>query len=67
MTTQPDIFKRRQYRRSRLTRYRAELVALRDSGASYPQLAQWLRSEKRIHVAHTTVMRFLHQLPEVTK
>lgn len=61
-----DIRQKRQYRRSRLDRFRAELVGLRNSGASYPELALWLR-EKRIRVAHTTVMRFLVKLREVQK
>jgi type II secretory pathway component PulM len=57
--------KRPRYVRSRLHKYRAELVALRLAGASFADLALWLRQSKRIKVAHTTVMRFLKQLPEM--
>ena len=56
---------RKTYRVSRLARYRAELVALRRAGASYPELAEWLRRKRRCKVHHTTVMRFLKSLPEL--
>lgn len=55
------------YRKSRLARYRADLVSLRKSGASYPEIAIWLRQKKRVKVAHTTVMRYLSQLPELSE
>jgi hypothetical protein len=56
--------RRRQFRHSRLIRVRAELVALRHAGGSYRELAQWLRQTHRIKVTHTSVMRYLVQLPE---
>ena len=56
---------RKTYRVSRLARYRAELVALRRAGASYPELAEWLRRKRRCKVHHTTVMRYLQGLPEL--
>ncbi len=56
---------RKTYRVSRLARYRAELVALRRAGASYPELAEWLRRKRRCKVHHTTVMRYLRGLPEL--
>ena len=59
------IAQRKPYRRSQLERYRAELVALRRVGGSYPDLATWLRTTHRLTVAHTTVMRYLQQLPEL--
>jgi len=59
-----SIARRQPYRRSRLMRYRAELVALRRAGASYPDLVVWLRTEHRVKVSHTTVMRYLKTLPE---
>ncbi len=65
MRTNINICQKRQYRPSQLIRFRAELVALRKSGASYPQLALWLQNKKRLRVAHTTIIRFLAQLPEV--
>ncbi len=58
------IQRRKPYRRSRLIRFRAELVSLRKAGASYGQLTSWLRT-KRIKVARTTVMRYLKKLSKL--
>lgn len=58
------IKRRRQFRHSRLMRVRAELVALRQAGGSYRELAAWLRQSHHIKIAHTSVMRYLTQLPE---
>jgi hypothetical protein len=60
-----ETAQRQPYRRSRLMRYRAELVALRRAGASYPDLVVWLRTQHRVRVNHTTVMRYLKTLPEL--
>jgi len=62
-----QIARRQRYRRSSLERYRAELVALRRAGGSYPDLAAWLRTRHRLTVAHTTVMRYLQGLPEMAE
>jgi len=51
--------RKRRYRPSLLGRYRAELVALRQAGASYRELAEWLRREKRRRVHPSTIHRFL--------
>lgn len=56
---------RRTWGRSRLTRHRAELVKLRQAGASYADLAHWLKREKRLTVDRSTVMRYLAKLPEL--
>ena len=58
------VKRRRQFHASRLTRVRAELVALRQAGGSYRELTHWLRQTHRIKVTHTSVMRYLTQLPE---
>ena len=58
--------RRKRYRSSKLVRYRAELVTLRQAGASYRELAHWLRRDHRLRVAPTTIRRYLIQLPEVT-
>lgn len=63
--TYRKLCRRVVFHRSRLEKFRAELVALRNAGASYPELTIWLRQEKRIKMAHTTIMRYLKQLPEV--
>ena len=60
-----ETARRQAYHRSKLSRYRAELVKLRLAGGSYPDLVVWLRKTHRVKVAHTTVMRYLQQLPEI--
>jgi len=47
------------HRRSRLDRHGAELLALRWAGATVAQLACWLREERQVTVAATTVARWL--------
>ena len=53
------------FRHATLSRWRAELVQLRLAGASYRELAEWLRVSKRKKYAATTVRRYLIQLPEL--
>jgi hypothetical protein len=62
---QRKTMRKLSYRKSRLLKHRAEIVALKKSGASLHDIALWLRQKKRIKVSHTTVMRFLAKLPEV--
>lgn len=62
---QKRLRQRKLYTQSRLNRYRAELVALRKAGASYRELVLWLRKNKRIKITHTSVMRYLDNLPEL--
>ncbi len=47
--------------KSRLVKHRAELEKLRAAGGSFADLVLWLRQEKRIVVARSTVMRFLEK------
>ena len=61
------LARRTRYRRSKLDRYRAELVSLRRMGASYRDMAMYLRHEHRRRVDPTTVRRYLIKLPEVEK
>jgi len=56
--------RRRRYYRSRLDRYRAEIVALRRAGATLAEIAAWLR-QRRCKVAPSTISRYLARLPEV--
>jgi hypothetical protein len=60
-----SIRRRKSYQRSRLARLRAELVLLRKEGASYREISLWLCQTQRIKTTHTTVMRYLEQLPEI--
>lgn len=57
--------KSRYDKRSKLMQYRTELVALRKAGGSYRELVRWLRKAHRLKIDHTTVRRYLVQLPEL--
>jgi hypothetical protein len=59
-----QVRRRRTWGKSRLVPHRAELVQLRRAGGSFADLVHWLRSEKRVKVARSTVARYLAQLPE---
>jgi len=52
--------RRQRYRHSRLDDYRAELLQLRQVGASLAELAFWLR-QRRVRVAISTISRWLRQ------
>ncbi|MGL4715544.1 MAG: hypothetical protein ACRCWL_06490 [Aeromonas sp.] len=55
---QTAIIRKPRFRPSRLDRYRAELIALHQAGASVAELQRWLRGQ-RIRVVHSTVARWL--------
>jgi len=55
---------RYHYQQSKLAPWRAELVALRLIGASYVDIAYWLK-EQRLIVAVSTISRYLAKLPEL--
>ncbi|ACD95151.1 hypothetical protein [Trichlorobacter lovleyi] len=54
----------RRYYRSRLDRFRAEIVALRRAGATLAEIVAWLR-KRRCKVVCSTISRYLARLPEV--
>ncbi len=56
---------RSNWGKSRLVKHRAELVQMRQQGASLGDLVVWLRREKRLKVERSTVKRYLDKLPEV--
>ena len=58
--------RRRTWGKSRLVPHRAELVKLRAAGASFTELAEWLRREKRVKMDPSSVRRFLQKLPELS-
>jgi len=58
--------KGREYR-SKLDRYRSELVSLYQAGASYEDLSFWLRTTEQIKIHPTSIMRFLRKLPELVR
>ena len=57
--------RRRLFRRSRLERYRAELVAMRQAGASCADLVVWLRVTHRCKIHRSSIDRYLKKLPEL--
>ena len=57
--------KRKIYTPSKLKKYRAEIVELKKNGASFRLIAEWLALKKHLSVSHTTVIRFLKNLPEL--
>lgn len=56
--------RRPRYRRSTLAQYRAEIVQLRQSGASLAEIQEWL-SQRRTKANRSTISRFLKKLPEL--
>jgi hypothetical protein len=56
---------RRTWGKSKLVRHRAELVKLRQAGASLADLAHWLKTDKRMKADKSTIARYLATLPEM--
>lgn len=59
--------RRKLYRKSRLDKYRAELVAMKLAGASCADLAEWLRVNHRCKVNRSSIDRYLKKLPELKR
>lgn len=59
--------RRKHYRKSRLDKYRAELVAMKQAGASCADLAEWLRVNHRCKVNRSSIDRYLRKLPELNE
>jgi hypothetical protein len=57
--------RRKQYQKSKLERYRAELVAMRQAGASCADLATWLKTKHRMKIHRSSIDRYLSTLPEL--
>ena len=55
---QTSMIRKTRYSRSRLDRYKGELLGLHRAGASCAELQRYLR-QKRIKVVHSTVARWL--------
>lgn len=60
---QTRSIRKRSYsaRKSRLDKYKYQLLELKQAGATSAELQRWLRSNKRIKVAHSTVTRWLEK------
>jgi len=59
------LSRQRRFKKKRLERYRAELIELRRSGASYRELSAWIRTSKRWKVDHSVIRRWMIKLPEM--
>ncbi len=55
--------RRRPGKRSRLLRFRGDLLALYAAGATIADLQRWLR-ERQVSVAHSTVARWMRRYGE---
>ena len=51
--------RRKLYRKSRLDKYRAELFAMKEAGASCADLVEWLRVSHRCRINRSSVDRYL--------
>ena len=60
LKTQTQVIRQRRYSRSRLDRYKGELLQLYRAGASAAELQRWLRRQ-RVKVAWSTVYRWLQK------
>ncbi|ELV8625803.1 MULTISPECIES: hypothetical protein [Vibrio] len=60
---QTQTIRKRSYstRKSRLDKYKYQLLELHQAGATGAELQRWLRTNKRIKVAHSTVLRWLEK------
>jgi hypothetical protein len=58
LKVQTVILRKKVYKRSRLDRYKGELLQLKHQGATTAELQRWLK-DKRIKVVWTTVKRWL--------
>lgn len=57
--------RRKLYRKSRLDKYRCELVALKQAGASCADIVEWLRVSHRCKINRSSVDRYIKNLPEL--
>lgn len=57
--------RRRRYCKSKLEKYRAELVALHRAGASAQDLVTWIKARHRLKIHRSSIDRYLSHLPEL--
>jgi len=57
--------RKEKYYKRKLMPYRAEIVLLKKEGGTLREIEDWLRVEKNLEVSHTTVKRYLDDLPEM--
>jgi len=56
--------RRKLYRKSRLDKYRVELILMRQAGASCADLAEWLRVNRRCKINRSSIDRYLRRISE---
>lgn len=58
---QTQEIRKRPYknRKSKLDKFTYEILSLYDEGATVSEIMRWLKSNKRINVAHSTIQRWL--------
>ncbi len=63
LKAQTQAIRKRAYstRKSRLDKYKFELLSLHQAGANTAELQRWLRTKNRVKVAHSTVLRWLEK------
>ena len=63
LKAQTQAIRKRSYsaRKSQLDKHRTSLLELHKAGATSAELQRWLRANKRIKVAHSTVLRWLEK------
>ena len=63
LKAQTKTIRKRSYsaRKSRLDKYTHQLLDLHQAGATAAELQRWLKANKRIKVAHSTVLRWLEK------
>ena len=57
--------RRTTWGKSKLVQHRAEMVKLRQAGASFADIQHWLRKECQIKTAESTVRRYMQKLSEL--
>ncbi|MDD1829924.1 hypothetical protein LRP52_48195 [Photobacterium sp. ZSDE20] len=61
LKAQTKAIRKRVYktRKSRLDKFKFELLELHKAGASTAELQRWLRQNRRTKVVHSTILRWL--------
>jgi hypothetical protein len=64
---QRALMRHKKQQRSRLEKYRAEIIALRQAKkpASYQEIQIWLRQKKRLVIDRKTIWDFVQKIPEL--
>jgi len=63
LKAQTKAIRKRSYsvRKSRLDKYKCELLELHSEGATIAELQRWLRKNKQCKMAHTSISRWLEK------